>query len=102
VVAFGGEQPPRDLVVRAGDQRLVAELADELASWFGLPRQVGAYGLVVERTGEHLVPERRLDQVDMREGDTLTLLRPGETAGSRSGRAPLRRLNAASVAGSGS
>jgi hypothetical protein len=85
----------RDVVVQAGAQRLVRELADDLATWLGLPPAAPAagYGLVVLRTGEHLVPERRLDQVDLREGDILQLLRPGETVGAREARRPLRHLN---------
>jgi len=81
---------PRDIVVRAGGQRLVSELASDLADWLGLPGF--DYGLVVQRTGEHLVPERRLDQVDLREGDTLVLLAHGETLGSRTPRRRLRHL----------
>jgi hypothetical protein len=83
---------PRDVVVRAGAHRLVSELADDLAAWLGLPRQGAAYGLIVQRTGEHLVPERRLDQVDLREGDIVTLLPPRETVGSGEPRRRLRRL----------
>jgi hypothetical protein len=81
---------PRDIVVRAGGQRLVSELANDLAEWLGLPGF--DYGLIVQRTGEHLVPERRLDQVDLREGDTLVLLAKGETMGSRMPRQGLRHL----------
>jgi hypothetical protein len=82
----------RDVVVRAGGHRLVSELADDLAGWLGLPRGEAPYGLVVQRTGEHLVPERRLDQVDLREGDIVTLLPPGETVATRRPRPRLRRL----------
>ena len=85
--------PRRDLVVRAGGHRRVSELADNLAAYLDLPQGNAAYGLVVARTGEHLVPERRLDQVDLREGDILTLLPPGETSGSRTPRRPLRHLS---------
>ena len=84
------DSAPRDVVVRAGGQRLVSELANDLAEWLGL---TGCdYGLVVQRTGEHLMPERRLDQVDLREGDTLLLLAQGETMGSRAPRRALRHL----------
>ena len=81
---------PRDIVVRAGGQRLVSELASDIAEWLDLPPST--YGLVVQRTGEHLIPERRLDQVDVREGDTLLLLAQGETMGSRAPRRGLRHF----------
>jgi hypothetical protein len=70
----------------------VSELADDLAEWLGLPSGDGSCGLVVQRTGEHLIPERRLDQVDLREGDIVTVLPPGETLGTRQPRPLLRRL----------
>ena len=91
-VAPTGE-PKRDLLVRAGGHRRVSELADDLAAYLGLPPNEMPYGLLVNRTGEHLVPERRLDQVDLREGDIVSLLAPGETASTRESRRPLRRLS---------
>jgi len=91
-IAPGGQA--RDVIVRAGGHRLVTELADDLAEWLGLPPRgdAASYGLVVERTGEHLVPERRLDQIDLREGDIVTVLPPGETVGTSQPRPRLRRL----------
>jgi hypothetical protein len=89
----GGSARGRDFIVRAGGSRLVAELTDELATWLGLPSTAEPYGLVVQRTGEHLVPTRRLDQVDLREGDIVLLLQPGETSASRQPRRRLRRLS---------
>jgi hypothetical protein len=86
------DEAGRDVLVRMRAGRLVRELAMELASWLGLPVGADAYGLVVQRTGEHLVPGRQLDQVDLREGDVVFLLPPGETLGSRDRHAPLRRL----------
>lgn len=84
----------RDVVVRAGGHRLVSELADDLAAYLALSDPSPAhYGLVVQRTGEHLVPERHLDQVDLREGDIVELLPPGETMAGREARRPLRRLS---------
>lgn len=83
----------RDVVVRAGGHRLVSELADDLAAYLGLPDASPAhYGVVVQRTGEHLVPERPVEQVDLREGDVIELLSPGETVAGREPRRPLRRL----------
>lgn len=76
---------------------MVSELADELAAWLGLPSTDETYGLVVQRTGEHLVPARRLDQVDLREGDILLLLQPGETSASRQPRRRLRHLTDSSA-----
>src|SRR5262249_21287915 len=62
VVPPRGSNGGRDVVVRAGAHRRVAELANELARSLGLTSQVG-HGLIVERTGEHLVPHRRVDEV---------------------------------------
>src|SRR5438128_1902058 len=89
VVAPAGDTR-RDVVVRAGGQRLVSELASDVGAYLGLP--AAEYGVVVQRTGEHLVAERRLDQVDLREGDIVLLLEPGDTVASRERRPPMRRL----------
>ena len=93
VVEPGPMARAADVAVRAGEHRLVSELADDLAVWLGLARGQTPYGVRVRRTGEHLVPHRRLDEVDLREGDTLELLAPGETAATREARRPLRRLS---------
>ena len=59
----------QDVVVRAGPTQTVGELARRLAQNPGK-----GHTLQVRRTGENLAPDSRLGDVDLIEGDILTVI----------------------------
>ena len=64
-----------DIVVRAGGAQTVGELAARLALRFGRATvRSRSHTLQVRRTGETLVPDQRLTDVDLLDSDVLTLV----------------------------
>jgi hypothetical protein len=63
-----------DVVVRAGGTQTVADLAARLAHRLGRGADWSRHTLQVRRTGQTLAPDKRLADVDLLDGDVLTLI----------------------------
>jgi uncharacterized ubiquitin-like protein YukD len=63
-----------DVVVRAGGTQTVGDLAVRLAHRLGRGADRSKHTLQVRRTGQTLAPDKRLADVDLVDGDVLTLI----------------------------
>jgi uncharacterized ubiquitin-like protein YukD len=63
-----------DVVVRAGATQTVGDLATRLAHRLGRTADRSRHTLQVRRTAETLAPDKRLSDVDLLDGDVLTLI----------------------------